>query len=49
MTNWKVELIAEAHADFNKLDGSVKKRVLKQFVKLEQNSKYGDPLATKPA
>ena len=34
MPNWKVELIAEAHADFNKLDGSVKKRVLKQFVKL---------------
>ncbi len=47
MTNWKVELIAEAHADFNKLDGSVKKRVLKQFVKLEQNSKYGDPLGNK--
>ncbi|MCK4467752.1 MAG: addiction module toxin RelE [Desulfobacterales bacterium] len=47
MTNWKVELIAEAHADFNRLDGSVKKQVLKQFVKLEQNSRYGDPLGNK--
>ena len=47
MPNWKVELIAEAHADFNRLDGSVKKQVLKQFVKLEQNSRYGDPLGNK--
>jgi len=44
---WKVELIAEAQADFNSLDGSVKKRVLKQLVKLEQNPKYGDPLGNK--
>jgi mRNA interferase RelE/StbE len=44
---WKVELIAEAQADFNGLDGSVKKRVLKQLVKLEQNPKYGDPLGNK--
>jgi mRNA interferase RelE/StbE len=44
---WKVELIAEARADFNGLDGSVKKRVLKQLVKLEQNPKYGDPLGNK--
>jgi len=44
---WKVELIAEAQADFNKLDGSVKKRVLKQLVKLERNPKYGDPLGNK--
>jgi len=44
---WKVELIPEAHADFNKLDGSVKKRVLKQLVKLERNPKYGDPLGNK--
>ena len=29
------------------MDGSVKKRVLKQFVKLEQNLKYGDPLGNK--
>jgi len=45
--NWKVELIAEAHADFNRLDGSVKKQVLKQFVKLERNPKYGAPLGNK--
>jgi mRNA interferase RelE/StbE len=44
---WKVELITEAQDDFNKLDGSVKKRVLKQLVKLEQNPKYGDPLGNK--
>jgi len=44
---WKVELIPEALADFNKLDGSVKKRVLKQLVKLERNPKYGDPLGNK--
>ena len=47
MPNWKVELIAEAHTDFNKLDGSVKKQVLKQLVKLEQNPRYGDPLGNK--
>ena len=47
MPNWKVELIPEAQADFNRLDGSVKKRVLKQLVKLEQNPKYGDPLGNK--
>ena len=47
MPTWKVELIPEAHADFNKLDGSVKKQVLKQLVKLEQNSKYGAPLGNK--
>jgi mRNA interferase RelE/StbE len=44
---WKVELIPEAHTDFNKLDGSVKKQVLKQFVKLERNPKYGAPLGNK--
>jgi mRNA interferase RelE/StbE len=44
---WKVELVAEAQADFNSLDGSVKKRVLKQLVKLEQNPNYGDPLGNK--
>ena len=47
MPAWKVELIPEAHADFNKLDGSVKKQVLKQLVKLEQNPKYGTPLGNK--
>lgn len=47
MPNWKVELIPEARYDFNSLDGSVKKRVLKQLVKLEQNPKYGEPLGNK--
>ena len=47
MPTWKVELIAEAHADFDRLDGSVKKQVLKQLVKLEQNPAYGDPLGNK--
>jgi mRNA interferase RelE/StbE len=44
---WKVELVPEAQADFNRLDGGVKKQVLKQLVKLEQNPKYGDPLGNK--
>jgi len=44
---WKVELVPEAQADFNSLDGSVKKQVLKQLVKLENNPKYGDPLGNK--
>ncbi len=47
MPTWKVELIKEAQDDFNRLDGSVKKRVLKQLIKLEQNPKYGDPLGNK--
>ena len=44
---WKVELVPEAWTDFNKLDGSVKKRVLKQLVKLERDPKYGDSLGNK--
>ena len=47
MPTWKVELIPEAHADFNKLDGSIKKQVLKQLVKLEENPKHGAPLGNK--
>lgn len=47
MPTWKVELIPEALADFNSLDGSVKKLILKQLVKLERNPKYGDPLGNK--
>lgn len=47
MPTWKVELIAEAHADFNRLDGSVKKQVLKQLLKLEQDPHYGEPLGNK--
>jgi len=44
---WKVELIPEALEDFKGLDGSVKKLVLKQLIKLEQDPKYGDPLGNK--
>jgi mRNA interferase RelE/StbE len=44
---WKVELTPEAQADFNSLAGSVKKLVLKQLIKLEQDPKYGDPLGNK--
>jgi len=44
---WKVELIPEAQADFNSLDGSVKKMILKQLIKLEQDPKYGVPLGNK--
>ena len=47
MPTWKVELIPGAHTDFNKLDGSVKKQVFKQLVKLEENPKYGAPLGNK--
>ena len=47
MPTWKVELIPEAQTDFNRLDGSVKKLILKQLVKLEQNPKHGDPLGNK--
>jgi len=44
---WKVELIPEAHEDFNGLDGSIKKQILKQLIKLEQNPEYGVPLGNK--
>jgi mRNA interferase RelE/StbE len=44
---WKVELIAEAQADFYRLDGSIRKQVLKQLVKLEKNPAYGDALGCK--
>ena len=47
MPTWKVELIQEARNDFKSLDGSVKKRVLKQLVKLEQNPTCGDALGNK--
>lgn len=47
MATWKVELTEEANADFNRLDGSVKKQVLKQLIKLEQNPGYGEPLGNK--
>jgi len=44
---WKIELIPEARKDFDRLDGSVKRLVLKQLIKLEQNPKYGSPLGNK--
>ena len=47
MPNWKVELVPEAREDFNRLDGSVRKLVLKQLIKLEQNPMCGVPLGNK--
>ncbi len=47
MTIWKVKLTQEAHEDFKRLDGSQKKAVLKQLVKLERNPAYGKPLGKK--
>ncbi len=47
MPIWKIELIPEARKDFDRLDGSVKRLVLKQLIKLEQNPKYGSPLGNK--
>ena len=47
MPIWKVELIPEAQSDFNRLDGSVKKIILKQLIKLEKDPKYGIPLGNK--
>lgn len=44
---WKVKLLTGAENDFNILDGSVKKAVLKQLVKLEINPFYGDVLGNK--
>ena len=47
MPNWKVELTPEAVVDFKGLDGSVRKAVLKQLVKLERDPRYGQPLGNK--
>ena len=47
MPTWKVELVPEAVEDFNSLGGSLKKRVLKQLVKLEKNPDYGEHLGNK--
>ncbi|WP_028323121.1 type II toxin-antitoxin system RelE family toxin [Desulfatirhabdium butyrativorans] len=41
---WKVKLLSEAVKDFAKIEGSVRKMVLKQLVKLETNPLYGDAL-----
>jgi len=45
--NWKVRLIKEAHEDFKQLDGSQRKVVLKQLVKLERDPGYGKALGKK--
>ena len=44
---WIVKLLSESQKDFKKLDGSVKKSVLKKLVKLESNPYYGDVLGNK--
>ena len=44
---WKVKLFSEAEKDFAQLDGSVRKMVLKQLVKLETDPFYGDVLGNK--
>jgi mRNA interferase RelE/StbE len=44
---WKVKLFSEAQKDFEQLDGSVRKMVLKQLVKLETDPFYGDVLGNK--
>ena len=44
---WSVKLLSEARKDFEKLDGSVRKSVLKKLVKLETNPYYGDMLGNK--
>lgn len=45
--SWIVKLLSESQKDFEKLDGSVKKSVLKKLVKLESNPYYGDVLGNK--
>lgn len=47
MPTWTIELIPEAILDFKALDGSVRKLVLKQLLKLEQDPRYGQPLGNK--
>lgn len=47
MPTWTIELIPEALLDFKALDGSVRKTVLKQLAKLEQDPRYGQPLGNK--
>ena len=44
---YKVLLTPEASADFKALDGSVKKLVAKQLVKLEESPHLGQPLGNK--
>jgi mRNA interferase RelE/StbE len=45
--NWKVKLTEDAKQDFKSLEGSQRKLVLKQLLKLEKNPYYGKPLGNK--
>ena len=47
MKNWKVKLTEDAKQDFKSLEGSQRKLVLKQLLKLEKNPYYGKPLGNK--
>ncbi len=47
MPTWKVELIPEAKNDFKAFDGRVRKLILKQLLKLEKDSRYGENLGNK--
>ena len=44
---FKIQLIPEAEQDFYKLDGSVKKLVLKKLIRLESNPLLGEALGNK--
>ena len=44
---FKVHLIPEAKQDFKKLDGSIKKIVLKKLIQLETNPLLGEALGNK--
>ena len=44
---FKVFLTASAEKDFNKLDGSLKKIVLKKLIQLKNNPFMGQPLGNK--
>ena len=47
MKNWKVKLTEDTKQDFKSLEGSQRKLVLKQLLKLEKNPYYGKPLGNK--
>ena len=44
---FEVKLTKESEKDFRKLDGSIKKNVLKKFIELESNPFLGKPLGNK--
>lgn len=47
MSNYKIIFHPEAKKEFDKLDGSIRKVVLKQIVKLEENPTLGEALGNK--